>query len=358
MGIVVKRTYQIVDGRCNLAQRQSALVGRTETEVDETNTRDEDDYPHKPFTDVILHGAAHTGRREASELVASIEVGPVGRRVRVHGDRSVEAVRGGVVASFSKPRLFSSVPLTHARSYGGFDSYASSMLGDETAELCAALGMDFASASRFTYPRNARGVGFLIAVDPERAVGTMVPNLEDPDDPVLPERLLCPAADRWYEQPIPGALDSILLSDFPRSHFFNAGPDLPEPVPTLREIALGAFMAGDLRPRALLEPPDARGANGAVPGLARLRLRGDEPVRLVHLHPNERELVFRLPGEVPELRLQPPGCPILELEPALDTVYLEPDCDSVSLIWSGSLQVASRYPPEELAQVEHRVRWP
>ena len=358
LGVVAKRTYRLHEGRCVPATIQLPLVGRVETESDDTGSRDEDDYPHKPLTDVILHGAAHTGGPNMSELVASVEVGPLSRRVRVHGDRTVAVVGGGLVRSFSTAGMFTSIPLSYARSYGGFDAHAAATVGDPVAELCASFGLDFRAASRFTYPRNSRGVGFFMMLDPDRMTGAVVPNLEDPEDPVLPERIACASMDRWYDQPIPGALDSLLMTDFPRSIFLNAGPDVPQPVPALRELTLGAIEAADLRSRAVLDPPDGRGANGAAPGLARVRLRGDEPAKLVHLHPAHRELTFRLPGDVPELRIQPPGCPALDLEAQLDTVYLEPDVDRVSLIWSGSLRVASRYPASELSSVQHFVRWP
>jgi hypothetical protein len=75
------------------------------------------------------------------------------------------------------------------------------------------------------------------------------------------------------------------------------------------------------------------------------------------MHPTRREFAFRLPGDRPELSIQPPGCPVLPLEAALDSVCLEPDRERVSLVWSGSLRVASRYPGPELAQVKHTVVW-
>lgn len=79
---------------------------------------------------------------------------------------------------------------------------------------------------------------------------------------------------------------------------------------------------------------------------------------LASLHPSLQELAFSLPCDRPDLRIRPPGCPLLDLDPQLDCVYLEPDREMVSLVWSGSLQVACRYPPEDLAQVSHEIRWP
>lgn len=356
LGVIAKRTYLLDSDRCIVAPEQLALVEADEAQPAGPDFRDKDTYPFKPVTDVIVHGSAYPAGREVRELVASVEVGDLLRRVRVHGDRTVESVRGGVVR-FSDPASFHAIPLTYERSYGGFDEVAAGMLGDGWAELAASFGADFTDVSQFTYPRNARGVGFYIAVEPERLTGAPVPNLEDPDDPVLPERLLCESPERWAEQPIPGALDAVLPSDFPRSVFYNIDAALPEGAPLPREIALGALTPEDLDPRELDEPPGARAANGAAPGLARVRLVGDEPVRVVHLHPRLRELSFRLPGERPAIRIGPPGCPMLEIEPALDTVYLEPGAERVCLVWSGSLRVACRYPPDDFEQVKHDVRW-
>lgn len=357
LGVVAKRVYRFEDRRCFVHEAPVPLVTSAEAEAEGTNSRDKDDYPFKPLTDVVLHGTAHAGS-EVSELIAGVQVGPLRRMVRASGDRTVTEVRGGCATSFSRPVPFTSMPLSHRLSYGGFDEHAALKLDSELAAASRALGFDFAAASRFTYPRNGRGMGYFVRVDPERVVGARVPNLDDPEDPVLPERLICPAPELWYSRPIPAALDFVHSADFPRSAFFGVDPELPRPAPSLREVALGAVTPDDLGPRDLLAPPHPRAANGAVPGLAKLRLQGDEPVVLTCLHHRHRELTFRLPAERPELRIQPPGCPALEVEPALDTVYIEPDADRISLVWTGSLQVASRYPPDELNAVEHSVRWP
>lgn len=356
LGVVAKRTYRIDGARCVPAPDQIPLIEAADAQPGGLDYRDKDTYPCKPVTDIIVHGAAHAVDHEVVDLIASVEIGEVTRRVRVHGDRRVEAVRGGV-AVFSKPAPFHAMPLLYERSYGGFDEHAARTQGDGLAELAASFGADFAGASRFTYPRNARGVGFLIAMEVERHTGAPVPNLEDPDDPVLPERLLCEDPDRWSEHPIPGALDGVVPSDFPRSVFFHIDADIPEGSPLPREIALGALTLEDLDPGELTDPPGERAATCAAPGLARVRLVGDEPVRLVHLHPRLRDLAFRLPADRPAIRIGPPGCPMLDLEPQLDTVHLEPDRERVSLVWTGSLRVACRYPEEDFSQVKHEVRW-
>jgi len=356
LGVVAKRTYVIEGDRCVPAEAQERLLGPEDEHEGGQSFRDKDTYGFKPATDVVVHGSAFSAGAEVTEITASVEIGDLARRVRVHGDRRVETV-SGLTAAFSRAAPFSSMPLSYERSYGGFDARAAQLLGDELADVIASLGVDFADASCFTYPRNARGVGFFVAVETERAVGTLLPNLEDPEDPLLPEHFFCPSWDRWMDQPIPGALDWALPSDFPRCVYHDLIPEHTSRQRALREIALGALTEEDLAPTELLSPPRARAANGAAPGLSRVRLVGGEPVRLVHLHPSLRELVFRLPQEQPELTIQPPGCPVLPLEAMLDTVHIEPDRGRLSLVWSGSLRVASRYPPDDLAQVKHMVKW-
>jgi hypothetical protein len=98
--------------------------------------------------------------------------------------------------------------------------------------------------------------------------------------------------------------------------------------------------------------------NGAAPGLGRQRLSGNELVRLAGIHPTRADVTFNLPGDRPQLWIEPPGCPAIEVESLLETISLEPDEDRLTLVWSGRLEVACRYPAAELGLVRHRVVWP
>ena len=357
LGVVTKRTYKVIDKKCVVANEQLPLMTVDEQPEEGKSFSDKDAYGFKAMTDVVIHGYVYTPGVETTSLIASVQIEDIVRNVRVYGNRQIQDVNG-YYPYFSSPVPFSQMPLTYERSYGGFDEHAARILGDPVAEYAVKYGkVDFAEASNFTYPRNARGKGFFIALDPERVIGTAVPNLEDPEDPILPERIFCERWENWIDSPIPGALDWMLPSDFPRCVHFNLLPDyLPAKRP-IREITLGALKTEDMQPRELLELPRAYAANGAAPGLAKKRLKGNEVVRLVHLHYKFRELIFQLPGEQPRLKIQPPGCPKMELEPLLDTIYIEPSYDRVSLVWSGSLSVACRYPEHEFAQVGHEVVW-
>jgi hypothetical protein len=356
LGVVAKRTYTLEGGQCVPAEEQDRLLREDDEHEGGQSFRDKDTYGYKPITDVVVHGSAFALGSAVRELIVSVAVGELTRRVRVVGDRFIEDV-AGQSAFFSMPVPWSTMPLTFERSYGGFDEGAARILDDHVAEVMVALGAELASVSRYTYPRNARGVGFVVDVEPKRVIKMALPNIEDPEDPLLPERLFCPSFDKWLDQPIPAALDWILPTDFPRCLYYNIVPDFSPPPGAVREVVLGATATTDMAPRSLLSPPGLRAANGGAPGLARVRLKGGEPVRITHMHPERRETSFRLPEDKPELSIRPPGCPVIPLEPALDTVYLEPNRERVSLVWSGSVPVASQYPPLELAQVEHAVRW-
>lgn len=358
LGVVAKRTYDIVGRKCVLAANQGPLIT-----PDDPNSvtgggsfRDKDTYGFKVATDVVIHGSAYAFGSPATKLDASVEVGELRRTVRVHGDRQITAISGSRPV-FSEATPFESMPLTYERSYGGFDEYSAKAMGDPVAEASTDYGVRFEDASKFTYPRNARGCGFFIDLDVARTIGSPVPNLEDPEDPVLPERMFCETCEHWILAPIPGSLDWMLPSDFPRSAHFNLLDDHVGTTEPIREVVLGAIAPEEMRPHELLDPIRGRATSGAAPGLGTRRLKGDEEVRLMNMHPELPELVFRLPPVLPTLTIQPPGCPIIPLEPALDTVYIEPHRNRLSLVWSGSIPVACRYPEHDFEQVKHGVQW-
>ena len=103
--------------------------------------------------------------------------------------------------------------------------------------------------------------------------------------------------------------------------------------------------------------PDPRAFNVAAPGLGLARLQGNEKVTLWHLSPRAEVLELRLPGDRPQILIEPPGTRTYELEPVLGTVLLEPDEDRVTMTWTGALPVAAPYGAEQCEELRHAVVW-
>ncbi len=343
IGVVAKRTASLEDA-CHLATtlEQSAPAGEETT-------------AWKPATDVVVRGSIYAAS-PLREQCAHIELGPHVRKIRATGDRVIEHIAGGAPV-FSLPSAFERMPMRFERCYGGFDRGAYERLGDPEADEGLRIGAALDSVSKFAYPRNRRGTGFFVAIDPGRLIGASLPSLDDPDDPVTPERLLRASPEDWVAAPRPVALDWVEPFDFPRSAHWGAPPvTFAGHLPELEErIVTEADLASD---RPFPPKPSARSMCGTLLGHRGIRLRGGEDIRLDNLHPTWRHIRTNLPSDAPLVRLQPPGCPWFELEPQLDTVVLDLDAKRLSMVWSAKLEVAGKYPDDELAQVVAEVRWP
>jgi hypothetical protein len=134
-------------------------------------------------------------------------------------------------------------------------------------------------------------------------------------------------------------------------------PDHDPPAELEREATLPD--GGDLveirkHPELRLHP---RALQGAAPGLAVERLRGDEMVLLENLHLKEPSLRFHLPREAPVFRVVPAGLKAFSPDPVLQTVRIDPEKDRVSLTWCGAIRLAVEVPVEFLRQTELTVTW-
>lgn len=297
----------------------------------------------KPATDVLVRGHAWSPRGAVQELWCGVSAGSARKALRVTGDRRILIGRGGQ-PSFTRPLPFERMPLSWDRAFGGWDDPPPGTL----------RGTLF-PAEPVTYPRNPFGRGFFLDRDRGRAHDAPAPNLDDPDDPVTPERMFAPAAGAWLDLPMAACFEPIDWGTFPRSAF---GPAVPAEVPVrpVAEVRMGACSQADAVRRGV-RSLDPRIFNCAPAGLARVRLHGGERVVLWHLHRSAARVEFDVPRERPRLYLKPQGCRAYELAPQLQTVLIEPDEDRVTLTWSGTLEVAAPYPEEMCKTMERAVRW-
>jgi hypothetical protein len=358
LACVVKRSYAIgAGGRLSLADEQVPLLADPELLIDEHDSYarllDDTDlaYP-KQATDVVLRGLAHSKDR-TRELYVALAVGSNARRLRVSGERTAEVRADGTVR-FSSAEPFESSPIAYDVAYGGYDDHAHFALHPPTEEEVNRLGRP---VGLFAYPRNSAGRAYFVDVDRRRADGARLPLVEDPSDPLVPERFFVPRATAWIDAPIPGALGWLHHAWYPRFVRF-VGPLLAHDPPAHppREIALGEVDLADpaeldvgvLHPRAL---------QGAAPGLSRERLRGDELVILSNLHPTIADLRFELPGEAPRMVMRPPDVKAFTPKPVLQTVRLEPEDGLVVLTWCGVVPILSRVDEAFLSRCELGVSW-
>jgi hypothetical protein len=246
---------------------------------------------HKPATDIVLNGHAQERGRRISETQVTFRVGPVGKVVRVVGDRFW--IRSGGVITATRPQPFERIPLLYENAFGGWDR-------------------SHADPARHTFePRNPVGTGFR-APDGAFEEGIRLPNLEDPANPI----------ERHGQIVAPSGLGFTSPNWQPRA------------------ALAGTYNEAWLKERMPLLPKDfdRRFFNAASPDLiAPGYLTGNEPVLVENASPMGR-LSFRLPS------LRPPACRVelsgredARLEMRCDTIIIDADEDRVVVLYRGHL---------------------
>lgn len=348
LGVVVRRSWSWTRG---------GLVPVATPEVGDSD----EITPQKPNTDVVVIGHVYAANGAATSALAEVEVAGRRRVVRATGDRTIRGVHGRH-CEWSPPGPFGRVALSASNAYGGFDRGSFERHPDLPRELPSLLQSSVEELSCFSYPRNHIGRGFCLEAEAPSLVGTLAPNLDDPEDPVEPERLIRRSEEDWPDAPIPATLGWLAGHRFPRVRFFGEMPSFSAPARPWREVLWGALEAHECTeaPLAsaaqLLTRPvdlqvDARALSGGALELSRGRLLGGEPVLLRGLTAAHRDVRFPLPTTHPAVRLTPPGCPAFDLPTQMTTVLLEPDAERLTISYAARLEVAGQYPEDELRQV-------
>jgi hypothetical protein len=224
---------------------------------------------------------------------------------------------------FTPTESFTRVPLSPRFAYGGYDVWAQERLDPVPRGLAASMSKPVTGL--YAYPRNHLGVGWFVDVDRFRADGASLPQIEDPSDPVLPDKLFVPTVTQWIDAPISASLGWVNHRNYPRMHRM-VGSMVPY-APPEKSIREATFADG----KDLLETWNPNGAgvhprafSGAAPGLAVEHLRGNELVILENLHESVPRIEFSLPNEWPMMTLKPPDVKAVDVVPVLQTLRLEP----------------------------------
>lgn len=294
--VVVRGTYDILtNGRLELAAEQ-VPVAMAPAYLGEPNSsslkHDTDLVVAKPTTDIVVVGQAYAPR---GEPVSEVDVGlaldsiDLHKTLRVIGDR--RWVRRGEELVLTDPELFETMPITYERAFGGVE--AGSTEGEEDQK-------------RSLEPSNPIGRGF--ASDPSRLEGCLAPNVVDPRDESIPAGF-GPIPRDWEPR-------STLAGTYDENWRKNRMPILPE----------------DFDPRFFQCAPEDQQPEA--------HLEGGEQVALKNLTPGGK-LSFELP-RVHLTFVSDFGTEVVEREPRLHTVIIEPDEARLQLVWHDRLDCARR----------------
>jgi hypothetical protein len=98
-------------------------------------------------------------------------------------------------------------------------------------------------------------------------------------------------------------------------------------------------------------------AQGSAVGMRAPRVAPGAKVDLTNAHPQQSLWSFQLPSEVPRVACRLPGRKAEELRPQIHRVSLDPDRDSVTLLWVATRPLEEPLTPEQIASIEHGVVW-
>lgn len=263
---VVKRmTFAITDTNLTAADEQPWIVSGPPWESPQ-GPMDSDELFYKGGVDIFLFGHARAPRDKAVDrMQVRVAIGGWSRAVDVIGDRVWERRFGELEPS--PPVPFFDMPLGLSNAYGG---------ADEWDGLAVA------------YPPNPDGKGFYI--DEEKAVGSPLPNLEEPDAPI----------GRWTDQPDPAGLAACPVQS-PLRQRNGIGFDDEGAIVEIRGTFFNAAFPRMIAPS--VAPGDRVSVSGVSP---------------------DGDLTFRLPPASPRLRLTF-GDEVIDRTLAIDQIGIEAD---------------------------------
>jgi hypothetical protein len=368
--VLAKRTYMLsIDGRASVADVQVPLALKPAHHAPSPSGYaaakiDPDLFcVHKSGTDLVVQGSAFSTQAPVEHMEVTISLGRdhTLRRLRVIGDRRVEFHGAARTSRFTQPERFSELPLTYDRAYGGKDHLAEHVQPDEAMDWFQRYSkVPRALLSSYLYARNPAGRGYLVYDDRAAIEALMLPNVEDPDDLLSPERLCVGHPDAWPRAPLPAGLDWYEQSWFPRvahAGFCRPYRGTPNDFHEVRTGTLDASHVATTIDRYSLPRPDVGFFHGASPRLQLPTLQGEETFVVTGMHPRAARVEMPLPRERPRILLEPPGAHAIELDAALRTVILAPDRGEVVTVWAARVEVT--WPMASLTErsLRHAVRW-
>lgn len=285
--VMVKASFHIGKG-LTLADEQPKPMATDVywTEPGESSIKYASDlHTGKPASDIIMLGhACAPGQQEATQLDVALSVGKVSKTIRVFGDRQWKDGR------ITAPAPFKTLALVYEKAYGGVHVVNGRV---DSAEM-----------------RNPVGRGFAGTRKPEEMNGVPLPNLEDPHHLIRDIK----------DQPAPACFGFCAPHWQPRASRAGTYDDD-------WKNTRAPFLPKDFDKRSL----NMAHADLVYPGF----LEGDEPVEIANMHPNGM-IQFDVPRVKLVTRIDMAG---KEQTPEfnLETLILEPNRMTVSLVWRAAL---------------------
>jgi hypothetical protein len=360
LSVLARRTYQIdTQGSLSLIGKASPLV--VEALPDPANPEllaaDCDLWPYKPHTDIVVLGHAYG---DEPTFRATISVGAHRAALQICGERRAGIGIGGRVEfSPAGVPVDGRVALSPTMAYGGHDLASEAELGNPLEPYRGAFVADIDPSliSPFRYPRNPWGRGYVVRGTKAAVDSARLPQIEDPHDLLTPDRLVADRPARWPVMPLPASCGWLPYGAFVRLACLRMMTHGERPNEPLAEVVNG-WLPKNILEHAMPTAEDAfRLSQGAWPTLRCKHLLGGETVVLERLHSRFHRLIFTLPSQRPDLRIDGRQGKLTVTKPVLHTLLIEPDLDRVTLVWRGSERALRPYTEDELKKMPFVARF-
>jgi hypothetical protein len=363
LSVITKRTYEISKkGKCELSLVEIPLCKDFIFSKlnDEALDTDIDLYCNKPLTDIVVKGSFYAdGSCNKSHVIIEINDQKKQVKLNIVGKRLAYKNHFGKII-FTEPETLTDLPLEYENAYGGIDKIAEEKFEVPGKEIRDAIpDFDWMLTSPYRYPRNPCGKGYLVEDNPRAFENFELPNIEDPANPITPANLVLGDPQNWIYQPLARATTWVNPAWFPRIAYFGFLPDM-DPKAQLNRLPeyLQGFINTDILANQSIQAKlSTRASNGASPGLQVPYLAGKEYIRLFNIHHQIKDLVIELPNDRPRIWIDGRKGKLIETQPVIQSIIIEPDANRLSIVWRGSGPALRPYHEEELKTMPYKVEW-
>ena len=280
----------------------------------------------KNGTDIIVRGTAYApGNKAIPSFNVKLQVGSFVRNLLIRGPRRASfagSEKNPKPPVFSKTTPIKQLEISFKYAYGGLTRYAMPDGSDPVDLPC---------------PTNPLGLGYVVQAIPELINGLALPQIEFPDRPLTPQKLVqnlgdgamvpIPAGLGFYGKAwvprvdllgvMPYELESVkkIMAEYGR---ISESPDMPGPVTGFEPAVMQPDFFSAAAPYNVVKP----------------FLKGNETVVMENLT-KDNNLSFYLPGITPIIQLDS-GNGMEGVDIVLDTLVFLPDKGRVITIFRGS----------------------
>lgn len=325
--ITLKRTFELVEGApMKPMTRQYALCTRDHPfpDADPLGSPlgppiqfESDIGPVKAKTDVVVHAQCYAPGGESTSCEASVQIAkedPVS--LRMVGDRV--AIVSGDQVRFSAAKPFIVRPIRYEFAFGGVDQSMHPYQPE-------------GSPMGYHCETNPVGMGYMVDLGDDNPPGerwTSLPNIENPDHPLLPEGFLCRHGADIEDRPPAG------FGWIPRTWKQRAQK---HGMPKALDSFWNLLFPGKKAVAGMSKDREESYWNGAQDAL-QVELEGFEKIVLKNLHHKHRELKLVLPILQPRLKVTVGDEEPVKLRPTLVTVQLEIERNEAILAWRATIE--------------------